>query len=62
MKLKEPLKKVHQLFNIIQDLEILYGLEIELKIVKPKVYYGKGIVESLIDAQQGANKIIKLTK
>lgn len=62
MKIKSPdLKKIHELFDIIHDLEFMHGLEIEVKVADPKKsrWLGKGIGEKLINAQNESNKITR---
>lgn len=60
MKTDHPLKKVKQLFDLIEELEIMYGFELEVKIVEPKFQrFGKGLIEKLIPLQQKANKLAK---
>ena len=49
-------KKIFVIFGIMQELEIEYGLELELKILKPKKFsrgicYTRGVGEEIFKAQ-----------
>ena len=60
-EIKRLNKKLFKIFDIIQKLEIEYGLVLEIKVIKPKMERGtgKGIAEALIGMQQKVNKELK---
>jgi len=59
MKQPKELKLIKKLYDIIEELEIMCGLSLEIKVIKPKQYFGKGLLKETINAQELVNKLSK---